>query len=196
MMILVEEMASLSKPFETSSLFRDNRRDYLTGYTLATIANLLVLIPQYSTTVRVILLQGPVQFPAVAYWLEKYSLSTSVFLVFLPSILFFQLVLAIGVVWTNRIGDLRRGWRWKFRILSMGIVFYVGGTLGLDFLNSLNLASIMSSLNMDIGPLLQTFYVFNLAAAICYFGLVLVMRRAYTRLSSMEAKDKILLPGN
>ncbi len=103
--------------------------------------------------------------------------------------------MAAILIWTARVGDTRAGWRWKFRVLSMVFVVYVGVELGFDFLGSLSVASALASLNQDISPVLQTFYVFNLGAATCYLGLVLVMRRSYTRLSAAEARDSSLTVG-
>jgi len=174
-------------------VWRENRRDYFLAYVLATIANLLVLIPQYFTTLKLVMLEGASQFALIVFWSNSYPLWASVLASLLPSVVIFQLIMAAIMVWTSRVGDTRPGWRWKFRILSMIFVVYVGLVLGLDFLGSLSVASALSSLNQDISPVLQTFYVFNLGAAICYLALVLAMRRAYTTLSAAEMRDSSLI---
>jgi len=172
---------------------RENRRDYLIAYGLATLANLLVLIPQYFTTLRLVTLEGVPPFSSIAFWSDSYPVWARALASMIPFLVIFQVIIATIFIWTARVGDTRPGWRWKFRILSMIFVVYVGLVLGLDFLNSLSVASALASLNQDISQVLQTFYVFNLGAATCYLGLVLTMRRVYTRLSAAEARDSSLL---
>src|SRR2546427_7677810 len=61
----------------------------------------------------------------------------------------------------------------------------------IGFLTSLGWTSILASMNIDVSPILQSYYLFNLGAAICYLGIVLVLRRTYTRFSALEAKDAL-----
>lgn len=174
---------------------RENRPDYFRAYALATVANILVLFPQYFATVRLVTLEGVREFPAIAFWSNSFPAWASVLAGMILPLVVFQAIMAAILIWTARVGDTRAGWRWKFRVLSMVFVVYVGVELGFDFLGSLSVASALASLNQDISPVLQTFYVFNLGAATCYLGLVLVMRRSYTRLSAAEARDSSLTVG-
>ena len=74
-------------------------------------------------------------------------------------------------------------------IASVSFIGYVGYSLGIGFLTSLGWTSILASMNVDVSPILQSYYLFNLGAAIYYLAIVLVLRRTYTRLSALEAKD-------
>ena len=78
-------------------------------------------------------------------------------------------------------------------IVSVSFMGYVGYMLGIGFLTSLGWTSVIASMNVDVSPILQSYYLFNLGAAICYLGVVLVLRRTYTRLSALEARDSLTI---
>src|SRR2546428_9555090 len=105
----------------------------------------------------------------------------------------FQVISGAVLLLTSRMGRTQAVWRWKYMIASVSFIGYVGYSLGVGFLTSLGWASILASMNIDVSPILQSFYLFNLGAAICYLGLVLVLRRTYTRLSALEAKDSLTI---
>src|SRR2546427_12139504 len=90
-------------------------------------------------------------------------------------------------------GRARKAWRGKYVITSMSFIGYVGYMLGIGFLTSLGWTSVLASMNVDVSPILQSYYLFNLGAAICYLGVVLVLRRTYTRLSALEARDSLTI---
>ena len=78
-------------------------------------------------------------------------------------------------------------------IVSVSFMGYVGYMLGIGFLTSLGWTSVIASMNVDVSPILQSYYLFNLEAAICYLRVVLVLRRTYTRLSALEARDSLTI---
>src|SRR2546425_10915596 len=103
----------------------------------------------------------------------------------------FELISGALLFLTSRMGRAREGWRWKYMIVSVSFIGYVGYMLGIGFLTSLGWTSVLASMNVDVSPILQSYYLFNLGAAICYLGIVLVLRRTYTQLSALEAKDSL-----
>ena len=103
----------------------------------------------------------------------------------------FQVISGAVLLLTSRMSRTPAAWRLKYIIASVSFIGYVGYSLGIGFLTSLGWTSILAGVNVDVSPILQSYYLFNLGAAICYLGIVLVLRRTYTRLSALEAKDSL-----
>ena|SRR2546428_1466042 len=170
-----------------------NRRDYIIAYGLASVSYLLILIPQYNTLDRIMALNARIPESSISILIQMYGSMLGVQLSILSAVLAFQAISGVLLVLTSRMGRARKAWRGKYVITSMSFIGYVGYSLGIGFLTSLGWTSILTSLNVDVSPILQSYYLFNLCAAICYIGVVLVLRRTYTRLSALEAKDSLTI---
>jgi len=178
---------------EHDQVTQRNRRDYIIGYGLASVSYLLILIPQYNTLDRIMALNARIPESSISILIQTYGSMLGVQLSILSVVLAFQAISGVLLLATSRMGRARTAWRGKYIITSMSFIGYVGYSLGVGFLTSLGWASILASMNIDVSPILQSFYLFNLGAAICYLGLVLVLRRTYTRLSALEAKDSLTI---
>jgi hypothetical protein len=170
-----------------------NRKDYSIAFTLAIVAYLLVLIPQYNTVEQVLATHVQIPESSVGSLVQSYGPILGVQLSIVFSLVAFLVISGILLLLTSRMGKARRSWRWKYMLTSMGFIGYVGYSLGIVFLTSLGWTSIIANTNVDVSAILQSYYLFNLGAAICYLGIVLVLRRTYTRLSALEAKDSLTI---
>jgi len=168
-----------------------NRRDYIVAYASASVAYLLVLIPQYNTVERILSMNARIPDSFLSSLVQVYGPVLDVQLRILSAVSAFQIISGVLLLLTSRMGMALAAWRWKYMIGSVSFIGYVGYSLGIGFLASLGWTSILASMNVDVSPILQSYYLFNLGAAICYLGIVLVLRRTYTRLSALEAKDSL-----
>ena len=168
-----------------------NRRDYIVAYASASVAHLLILIPQYNTVERILSMNARIPESFLSSLVQVYGPMLGVQLRILCAVSAFQIISGVLLLLTSRMGRARAAWRWKYMIGSVSFIGYVGYSLGIGFLTSLGWTSILASMNVDVSPILQSYYTFNLGAAICYLGIVLVLRRTYTHLSALEAKDSL-----
>ena len=178
---------------EQDQVTQQNRRDYIIGYGLASVSYLLILIPQYNTLDRIMALNARIPESSISILIQTYGSMLGVQLSILSVVLAFQAISGVLLLLTSIMGRARKAWRGKYVITSMSSIGYVGYSLGVGFLTSLRWASILASMNVDVSPILQSYYLFNLGAAICYLGVVLVLRRTYTRLSALEARDSLTI---
>ena len=176
---------------EQDQVTQRNRRDYVIGYALASVSYLLILIPQYSTVERILAMNARIPESSVSTLVQMYGPMLGVQLSILSAVLVFQVISGVLLLLTSRMGKAGAAWRGKYIITSMSFIGYVGYSLGIGFLTSLGCTSILASMTVDVSPILQSYYLFNLGAAVCYLGVVLVLRRTYTRLSALEAKDSL-----
>lgn len=172
---------------EQDQVTQRNRRDYVIGYALASVSYLLILIPQYSTVERILAMNARIPESSVSTLVQMYGPMLGVQLSILSAVFAFQAISAVLLLLTSRMGRARKSWRGKYIITSTSFIGYLGYSLGIGFLTSLGWTSILASMNIDVSPILQSYYLFNLGAAICYLGVVLVLRRTHTRLSALEA---------
>src|SRR5713101_3258114 len=176
---------------EHEQVTRLNRRDYNVAYASASIAYLLILIPQYNTVERIMSMNARIPESFLNSLVQIYGPVLGVQLSILSTVIAFQVISGVLLLLASRTGRTRAAWRWKYMIASVSFIGYVGYSLGIGFLTSLGWTSILASMNVDVSPILQSYYLFNLGAAICYLAIVLVLRRTYTRLSALEAKDSL-----
>src|SRR3989442_5529589 len=170
-----------------------NRRDYIIAYALASFSYLLILIPQFNTVEGLLAMNARIPDSSVSTLVQIYGPMRGVQLSILSAVIVFQLISGALIFLTSRMGRARAGWRWKYMIVSVSFIGYVGYMLGIGFLTSLGWTSVIASMNVDVSPILQSYYLFNLKAAICYLRVVLVLRRTYTRLSALEARDSLTI---
>ena len=176
---------------EHEQVTRLNRRDYIVAYASASAAYLLILIPQYNTVERILSMNARIPESFLSSLVQLYGPTLGVQLSILSTVIAYQAISGVLLLLTSRMSRTPAAWRLKYMIASVSFIGYVGYSLGIGFVTSLGWTSILASMNVDVSPILQSYYLFNLGAAICYLGIVLVLRRAYTRLSALEAKDSL-----
>src|SRR2546425_7426435 len=174
---------------EQEKVTRLNIRDYIVADASASAAYMLILIPQYNTVERILSMNARIPESFLSSLVQVYGPMFGVQLSILSTVSAFQVISGLLLLLTSRMGRTQAVWRWKYMIASVSFIGYVGYSLGIGFLTSLGWTSILASMNVDVSPILQSYYLFNLGAAICYLAIVLVLRRTYTRLSALEAKD-------
>ena len=170
-----------------------NRRDYIVAYASASVAYLLVLIPQYNTVERILSMNARIPESFLSSLVQLYGPTLGVQLSILSTVIAYQAISGVLLLLTSRMSRTPAAWRLKYMIASVSFIGYVGYSLGIGFLTSLGWTSVLASMNVDVSPILQSYYLFNLGAAICYLGVVLVLRRTYTRLSALEARDSLTI---
>ena len=176
---------------EHEQVTRLNRRDYIVVYASASAAYLLILIPQYNTVERILSMNARIPESFLSSLVQLYGPTLGVQLSILSTVIAYQAISGVLLLLTSRMSRTPAAWRLKYMIASVSFIGYVGYSLGIGFLTSLGWTSILAGMNVDVSPILQSYYLFNLGAAICYLGIVLVLRRTYTRLSALEAKDSL-----
>jgi len=176
---------------EHEQVTRLNRRDYIVAYASASIAYLLILIPQYNTVERILSMNARIPESFLSSLVQLYGPTLGVQLSILSTVIAYQVISGVLLLLTSRMSKARVAWRWRYMIASVSFIGYAGYMLGIGFLTSLGWTSVLASMNVDVSPILQSYYMFNLGAAICYLAIVLVLRRTYTRLSALEAKDSL-----
>ncbi len=102
---------------------------------------------------------------------QVYGPMLGVQLSILSTVIAYQAISGVVLLSTSRMGRTRAAWRLKYMIASVSFIGYVGYSLGIGFVTSLGWTSILASMNVDVSPILQSYYLFNLGAAICYLGL-------------------------
>jgi len=176
---------------EHEQVARLNRRDYIVAYASASAAYLLILIPQYNTVERILSMNARIPESFLSSLIQVYGPVLGVQLSILSTVIAYQAISGVLLLLTSRMSRTPAAWRLKYMIASVSSIGYVGYSLGIGFLTSLGWTSVLASMNVDVSPILQSYYMFNLGAAICYLAIVLVLRRTYARLSALEVKDSL-----
>jgi hypothetical protein len=162
-------------------MLRVNAREHLALYFLATLANLLLSVPQYlavSTAFEI----GISPKGSAASLITEYGSSTGLFLDFLRSGLIFQGVLAVLVVGLIGSASSRRGWRWQYVLTSALVSLYLAYHLGGKFLNALGWIGVLDTSSVNVSGVYADLFWFGLGATICYLLVILVLRRSYGKL--------------
>ena len=141
------------------------------AYASASAAYLLILIPQYNTVERILSMNARILESFLGRLVQVYGPMLGVQLSILSTVIAYQAISGVVLLSTSRMGRTRAAWRLKYMIASVSFIGYVGYSLGIGFVTSLGWTSILASMNVDVSPILQSYYLFNLGAAICYLGL-------------------------
>jgi len=163
-------------------------REHLLALLLGSVSYFMVLTGEYLTIQKA--LESGVSVPESpsGEFIRLYGASLGVSLGLLSSSVIF-LVICFGVVWwAVRASEWKR--RSRHLVASGLLIVYVGYSLAASFLSSLEWTSMISGQNLEVSSILQTMYVFNLAAALAYLGLVLYLRRIHERLSIPREIDE------
>jgi len=107
-----------------------NRRDYVAAYAYASIAYLLILIPQYDTVERTLSINARIPESFLSSLIHVYGPMLGVQHSILSTVIAFQVVSGVLLLLTSRIGRTRAAWRWKYMIVSVSFIGYIGYSLG------------------------------------------------------------------
>jgi hypothetical protein len=157
-----------------------NAREHLTVYILASLANILLSIPQY-LAVSTALELGINPKGSTAGLINQYGSSTGLTLDFLRSTLIFQGIIAILIM--GIVGSmLSRRWRWQYVATSFLVSAYLAYHLGGKFVNALGWIGLLETSGVNVSGVYADLFWFGLGTTICYLLIILVLRRSYARL--------------
>jgi hypothetical protein len=160
-----------------------NAREHLAVYSLATIASVLISVPQY-LAVNTALQLGINPQGTTASLINQYGSSTGLTLDFLRSALIFQGIMAILVL--GLAGSLlsQKRWKWQYVATSILVSAYLAYHLGGKFLNALGWIGFLEINGFDAAGIYADLFWFGLGTTICYLLVILVLRRSYGRLKA------------
>ncbi len=162
-------------------LLRSNGREHLAIYSLATLANFLLSVPQY-IAVNTALELSIIPKGTTASLIAQYGSSTGLVLDFLRSGLIFQGVMAVLVIGLAGATTSRRGWRWQYPLTGVFVSTYLAYHLGGKFLNALGWIGVLETGGVDVSGVYGDLFWFGLGTTICYLLVILVLRRSYGKL--------------
>jgi len=161
-------------------LLRINAREHLTIYALASLANVLLSIPQY-LAVNTALELSINPKGSTASLINQYGSSTGLTLDFLRSAFIFQGIIAILVMGVAG-SMLSRRWRWQYVATSFIVSAYLAYHLGGKFVNALGWIGLLETSGVDASGIYADLFWFGLGTTICYLLVILVLRKSYGRL--------------
>src|SRR6266446_8882879 len=162
-------------------LWRSNGREHLAIYSLATLANFFLSVPQY-IAVNTALELAIIPKGTTASLIAQYGSSTGLALDFLRSGLIFQGVIAVLVIGLPWSASSRRGWRWQYVLTGVFISTYLAYHLGGKFLNALGWIGVLETNGVNVSGVYGDLFWFGLGATICYLFVILVLRRSHGKL--------------
>ena len=171
---------------------RVNAREHLAIYALATLANLLLSVPQYFA-VNTALELGINPNGTTAGLITQYGSSTGLVLGFLRSGLIFQGVTAVLVIGLVGSASSRGGRRWQYVLTGVFISTYLAYHLGGKFLNALGWIGVLETSGVNVSGVYGDLFWFGLGATICYLFVILVLRRSYGKLASDRPRETRLV---
>ncbi len=169
-------------------LLRVNAREHLGIYVLATLANLLISVPQY-LAVNTALELAINPNGTTASLISQYGSSTGLVLDFLRSGLIFQGVMAVLVMGLVGAASSRRGWRWQYALTGVFISTYLAYHLGGKFQNALGWIGVLETSGVNISRVYGDLFWFGLGTTICYLLVILVLRRSYGKLATGRPQE-------
>jgi hypothetical protein len=173
-------------------LVRVNAREHLAIYTLATLTNFLLSIPQYLAVNKALEL-GINPKGTTSTLITQYGSSTGLVLDFLRSGLIFQGVMAVLVVGLVGSASSRRSWRWQYALTGILISTYLAYHLGGKFLNALGWIGVLETSGVNISSVYGNLFWFGLGATVCYLLVILVLRRSYGKLAIARRQEMPLV---
>ena len=162
-------------------LWRSNGREHLAIYSLATLANFLLSVPQYiavNTALELAIIPKGTTMSLIA----QYGSSTGLVLDFLRSGLIFQGVIAVLVIGVAGATSSRRGWRWQYPLTGVFVSTYLAYHLGGKFLNALGWIGVLETSGVNVSDVYGGLFWFGLGTTICYLLAILALRRSYGKL--------------
>jgi len=163
-------------------LLKVNSREHLGIYALATLANLLLSIPQY-LAVNTALGLGVNPKGATASLIAQYGSSNGLVLDFLRSGLIFQGVMAVLVIGLVGAASSQKSWKWQYPLTGVFVSTYLAYHLGGKFLNALGWIGVLENSGVNVSNVYGDLFWFGLGTETCYLLGILVLRRSYNRLA-------------
>ncbi len=162
-------------------VLRVNPREHLAVYTLATLANILISIPQYLSLNNAlqlgVSLRGATGVPITAY-----GSSTGIALYLVEMGLIFQglmAVLVVGVTWS---ASSNKNWRWQYTLTSVLTAGYLAYRLSNRFLSTLDSIGVLQASGFDVSNVYAELFWFGLATTGWYILAILWLRLSYGKL--------------
>ncbi|HZY48011.1 MAG TPA: hypothetical protein VFE96_09470 [Candidatus Bathyarchaeia archaeon] len=159
-----------------------NLREHLAVYALATLANVLLSIPQY-IAVNTALELGIIPKGTTQSLISIYGSSTGLFLDFLRSTLIFQGIMALLLIGVIGSTSNRTNWKWQYTTTGVLTSIYLAYHLGGKFLNALGWIELLQNNGLNISNVYADLFWFGLGTTICYLVVILVFRRSYDSLA-------------
>ena len=136
-------------------------REHVAAYILASLANILLLLP-----------------------VSQLGAKAGLLVDFLATVALHQLLIAVLVFLLAVSGTVRRRWRWQYVASGMLFSAYVGYRMASRFLTGLESIRFLQSQNVPTSNDLLMLYWYGLAAAASYFGMILALRGAYGKIAA------------
>jgi len=172
---------------------RVNAREHLAIYTLATLANFLISIPQY-IAVNTALQLGVKLKGTTENLIAVYGSSTGLVLDFVRLGLIFQGLMAVLVVCVAWSASSSKNWRWQYTLTGVITSGYLAYHLSGKFLNTLGWIGVLETSGFNVSSVYAELFWFGLGTTICYLLAILVLRRSYGKLlaerSAVEPRGK------
>ena len=159
-----------------------NSREHLAIYALATLANLLLSIPQYLAVNTALELAVNLK-GTTASLIAQYGSSNGLVLDFLRSGLIFQGVMAVLVIGLVGAASSRRSWKWQYPLTGVFVSMYLAYHLGGKFLNALGWIGVLETSGVNVSNVYGDLFWFGLGTTICYLLVILVLRKSYGKLA-------------
>jgi hypothetical protein len=159
-----------------------NAQEHLAVYFVATLANLLLSVPQYQAVNKALDL-GIRPGGMTGSLISQYGSTTGLLLDFVIGILIFQGIFAILIIGVSASASSRR-WKWQYSITSILVASYLAYHLGGKFLNALGWIGVLETSGVDVSRIYGNLFWFGLFATICYLSSILLLRRSYGRLAT------------
>jgi hypothetical protein len=169
-------------------LFRETlglkAQEHLAIYFVATLANLLLSVPQFQALNEALVL-GIRPAGTTRSLISQYESTTGLLLDFVIGILIFQGIFAVLMIGVSASAS-SRGWRWQYSLTSVLVASYLAYHLGGKFLNALGWIGVLETSGVNASGIYENLFWFGLFATICYISSILFLRRSYGRLGSMQ----------
>jgi hypothetical protein len=165
-----------------------NLREHLGIYVLASFSNVFLSVSQYLTISSAVASYLPVD-PSTAALITSYGRGLGIVLALVENSLVFQGILAVLVAILAMSSATGTGWRWAYAFSGVVISSFVGYWLGTKFLSILDWISTLQNNRVDSSNTYAGLFWFGLASTICYVLMILVLRRAYGKLSERYASS-------
>lgn len=157
-----------------------NARDHLLVYSIASIANLSLSVPQFQAVNMVLELGVHPQGTLISH----YGSTIDLFLDSVIGILIFQGILAVLILGVSASASTRK-WRWQYSLTSILVATYIAYHLGGKFLNALGWIGVLETSGVNVSGIYGNLFWFGLLATICYFSAILFLRRSYGRIATV-----------
>lgn len=164
-----------------------NTRDHFTVYGLASLANLILSVPQYQA-VNSALDLGFHPKGTTGALISQYGSTTGLLLDIVIGILIFQGVLGVLIIGVSASAHPRKGWKWQYSATGITISLYVAYHLSGKFLNALGWIGILETNGANISGVYGDLFWFGLLATILYLLSILFLRRSYRRLTASASQ--------